>query len=209
MRRRKRGRKRVRRLVKRLFFIIFYFGMPPFDRARFLCKRRARDAASTVEIKSAQFQVSRYARRVFSIPHPPPPPPSSYFPFHHRQPAFNALKMRFENFLPLFFSKKNSPGEDLDPIRNSEFRIETKGGKNIPSNDGMGRYEKKKKKFEFDEFQTRRYLLDRYCYENTGTFFFLSSFFLLGIRGARNDPRYTASRTLFATARRTFRGIGP
>lgn len=94
-------------------------------------------------------------------------------------------------------------------IRNSEFRIETKGGKNIPSNDGMGRYEKKKKKFEFDEFQTRRYLLDRYCYENTGTFFFLSSFFLLGIRGARNDPRYTASRTLFATARRTFRGIGP
>lgn len=180
MRRRKRGRKRVRRLVKRLFFIIFYFGMPPFDRARFLCKRRARDAASTVEIKSAQFQVSRYARRVFSIPHPPPPPPSSYFLFHHRQPAFNALKTLFENFLPLVFSKKNSPGEDLDPIRNSEFRIETKGGKNIPSNDGMGRYEKKKKEVKFDEFQTRRYLLDRYCYENTDTFFL--SLFLFSIR---------------------------
>lgn len=78
-----------------------------------------------------------------------------------------------------------------------------------PRTTGWEDTRKRKKKFEFDEFQTRRYLLDRYCYENTGTFFFLSSFFLLGIRGARNDPRYTASRTLFATARRTFRGIGP
>lgn len=145
MRRRKRGRKRVRRLVKRLFFIIFYFGMPPFDRARFLCKRRARDAASTVEIKSAQFQVSRYARRVFSIPHPPPPPPfSSYFPFHHRQPAFNALKTLFENFLPLVFSKKNSPGEDLD----SKFRISdrNKGREKYPLERRDGKIREKEKK---------------------------------------------------------------
>lgn len=153
MRRRKRGRKRVRRLVKRLFFIIFYFGMPPFDRARFLCKRRARDAASTVEIKSAQFQVSRYARRVFSIPHPPPPPPSSYFPFHHRQPAFNALKMRFENFLPLFFSKKTRPVKISTRFEIPNFGSKRREGKITPRTTGWEDTRKRKKNLNSTNFK--------------------------------------------------------
>lgn len=178
MRRRKRGRKRVRRLVKRLFFIIFYFGMPPFDRARFLCKRRARDAASTVEIKSAQFQVSRYARRVFSIPHPPPPPPSSYFPFHHRQPAFNALKMRFENFLPLFFSKKNSPGEDLD----SKFRISDRneGREKYPLERRDGKIREKEKRSEIRRISNTSLFIRSLLLRKHGYFFL--SLFLFSIR---------------------------
>lgn len=152
MRRRKRGRKRVRRLVKRLFFIIFYFGMPPFDRARFLCKRRARDAASTVEIKSAQFQVSRYARRVFSIPHPPPPHPSSYFPFHHRQPAFNALKTFFGKFPSfIFFKKKLARWRSRFEIPN--FGSKRREGKISPRTTGWEDTRKRKKKWNSTNFK--------------------------------------------------------
>lgn len=145
MRRRKRGRNRVRRLVKRLFFIIFYFGMPPFDRARFLCKRRARDAASTVEIKSAQFQVSRYAA-FFPFPTLPLRLHPRIFPSIIASPRLTHLKCVSKISFLYFFQKKTRPVKISTRFEIPNFGSKRREGKISPRTTGWEDTRKRKKK---------------------------------------------------------------
>lgn len=169
--------------------IVFHHLLFPHARSRFLCKRTAATRRAWSKSNQLNFEFPVTLAAFF---HSPFRLSSSYFPFHHRQPAFNALKMRFENFFPYFFQKSST-----------RFEIPDRGG---GENYSLERSRKKKKsEARTTNFKYYSYLLNCYCYEKHIFLFF----FFFRIRG-ETIRRYSRLRELvFATARRTFRGIGP
>lgn len=169
--------------------IVFHHLLFPHARSRFLCKRTAATRRAWSKSNQLNFEFPVTLAAFFHSPFRLYP--RRIFPSIIASLRLMRLKC-VSKISSLIFFKKARP--------DSKFLIEGEG-KIIPSNDR----ERKKSEARTTNFKYYSYLLNCYCYEKHIFLFF----FFFRIRG-ETIRRYNRLRELvFATARRTFRGIGP